>query len=247
MLTFIHQNSFAFTLLYKKIFAIILASNISCVFADSQISFELVHKNREHEELINSIPQISLSELKPLKYKFQKELILLPTHDNTLAISEEKLLQQLIKYDTLCLKISEIIKQLVKEYRVTGSFKSKLLGFANTFQNSVKPAQNNINTLNGFISYKTHFAATYISFIYTINENTGFYAQYRKDINDPSSIIGSYRIDLKNSFDELEILHKSYLLSKKSYELKNLILIIDDEIRRRNANNISSLEFDHRL
>ena len=219
--------------------------SISNTFADSGH-----YKDPESTEtksayvLPTNLNEVSLAYLILLKKQRNSKLALLHSVKNDPRTSEVNLLRKLITYDNIRLKISEVIIKLVDEYKVTGSYKKKLLGYCDTFSGNIKHAQDSVRTLAEYKVYATHFAVAYISLIYTFKENSIFYAKYARDVKDPESTIGIYLNELAGSFEEVEKAHKQYELELFAHKIRQSIAQLDKEINLRKSRLITQYNAD---
>ena len=197
--------------------------------------------------LPTNLNENSLTKLKLLKKELESKLELLRPTQKALEISEKKLLNSLVAYDNVRLQIAEVIIKLVDEYNLTGSYKKKLLGYCDTFKKNIKPARSNVQTLDAYKVYGTHFAVAYISLLYTFKENPTFHTQYMNDINDPKSTIGKYRRELAISYGEVEKAQKEYESIIIAQKIQESILQLDKEIYMRKEKLIAHHKVDLNL
>ena len=233
------------TCVYIALIVYIFICNIPNVLADSvHYKDSVSSKTDSVHQLPTNLNEISLTKLKSLKKELESKSEQLWPTQNALDISEKKLLNSLIAYDNVRLQIAEVIIKLVDEYNVTGSYKKKLLGYCDTFSTRIKPARNNVHSLNGYKVYGTHFAVAYISLLYTFKENPTFQSKYMKDINDPKSTIGNYRRELAISYGEIEKVQKEYESITIAKKLHESILQLDKEINLRKEKLIAHHKVD---
>ena len=216
------------------LFALIFICSMSIVSADSQHN-QTATKEKDNPLYLSlgNLSDISLVELKQIKQTRNLKIASLLHSVETLETSEGKLLKSLIAYDDVQLQIADIILKLTDEYKVTGKYKKKLLGYSKTFKTRIKPARGNLQTLDEYKVYSTHFSVAYISLLYAFKENPKFYQQYMNDINDPVSTIGKYRRELAILFRKVEQAQKEYESMVTVRDLEQSVEQLDREIKVR--------------
>ncbi len=244
MLNVFNRNIFKKTHIYNLLFLPLFICNVSNVFADS------MHYKHSASNITNSVSifpnnlkEITYTKLKSLKRELESKSDPLLQTQNALNSSEKKLLNSLFAYDNVRLQIAEVIIDLVEEYNVTGNYKKKLLGYSTTFNSRIKPARNNVRTLDEYKAYDKHFAVAYISLLYTFKENPDFYENYMRDINNLESTIGKYIKQLATAYGELEKSQHEYVSILTAQKNKELIVKIDNEIKIRKARIISKKQY----
>ena len=228
-----YQTICAKTCVYIALFTIVSIFNLPNVFADSlHYKDPAVSKTIASYAPPTNLTEISLGKLIVLKNEHESALQLLKLN-KTQATIELELLNALIAYDDVRLQIPEIITKLVDEYKVTGNYRKKLLGYCDTFDNKIKQARITVQTLDEYKVYSTHFAVAYISLAYTFKEDPSFYKQYTNDINNPKSTIGNYRKELAISYKKVEKAHKDYQAIVIEQKLEESLVKLNKEIEQR--------------
>ncbi len=222
-----HTGRFLFLLL-------ILAAAHSKVYAD------FGHRNDTQsnqfallEELPVNLDNYTLAELLDLRKQHYSQLQSIQDKSNSLKTSERKLLSQLLAYDNIRLKITDVIKKLIDEYNVHGAYKKKLLGYCQTFNTTIKTARNSVQTLTEYKMYGVQFALVYASLVYTFKENPEFYTSYQQDIENPDSTLGAYITELNQSYRKVELARKEYDVELAIQQLKQSIAKLDGAIVKR--------------
>ena len=215
---------------------------IVSIFNSSQLLADVLHSRSspKHKTISSyALPQdlsgISLEKLVALREEHEAALWLLTPDKKLHAYIEHTLLNTLLAYDDVRLQIADIIIKLIDEYEVNGRYREKLLGYCDTFNNKIKNARNTVHTLDEYKVYSTHFAAAYISLVYTFKENASFYRQYTNDIYNPESTIGRYRKELALSYKEVEQANKEYEAIIVVQKVEESIALLKKEISRRQA------------
>ena len=246
MLNKISQNFSAKSCVYTILFVSVLICNIPPnVFADSvHYQGPELSETNSVQVLPTNLSEIPITVLKLLKKERKSKLELFQPIQKSLEASEKELLDSLIAYDDVRLQIAEIIIKLVDEYNVTGSYKKKLLGYCDTFNTNIKPARSNVQTLEAYKVYGTHFAVAYISLLYTFRENSAFHSKYMSDINNPKSTIGKYRRELAVTYQEVKKAQKVYESILVARKINESIMQLDKEINTRKTRLISQYSAD---
>lgn len=232
MLSVCYQNLPANWRGFLSLFVLVFICNTS-VHADFGHHNSELEQSYSVDALPENLEKIPLQQLVALKKARYSKLRLLNPKAKALAISENDLLDSLIAYDNIRLKIADVIKRLIDEYHVSGSYKKKLLGYCRTFNTQIKNAQGKVKSLAEYKVYGTHFALAYVSLIYTFKENPEFFAQYQRDIGNTESTLGVYVSELNSSYREVEQARRDYDAILAAQQIERSITKLDHEIVKR--------------
>lgn len=213
-----------------SLFVLVFICNTS-VYADFGHRNETrVNQSTSVEVLPVNLEILTLVELFELRKQHHSQLRSLQTKSVARHANEQKLLERLLAYDNVRLKIVDVIKSLIDEYKVHGEYQRKLLGYCQTFSTKIQTARNNVHTLAEYKVYGAHFALVYASLVYTFKENPDFYANYQRDIKDSESTLGAYINELNASYREVEQARNEYDAGLLVQQIERSIARLDREI-----------------
>ena len=150
---------------------------------------------------------------------------------------DKELLNALLKYDDIRIKITYVIDELIEEYKVSKEIKETLLSFKNTFKEIIDDNRPLVKNLRDYKAYDFRLGSAYLAMMtafHSREDTKKFYFQLVKDKKNKNTSIGKYNFDLVS---EQEKIIKVKLNIEKQIEANDLIAKlreVENEISSRN-------------
>ena len=150
---------------------------------------------------------------------------------------DKELLNALLKYDDIRIKITYVIDELIEEYKVSKEIKETLLSFKDTFKEIIDDNRPLVKNLRDYKAYDFRLGSAYLAMMtafHSREDTKKFYFQLVKDKKNKNTSIGKYNFDLVS---EQEKIIKVKLNIEKQIEANDLIAKlqeVENEISSRN-------------
>lgn len=191
------------------------------------IDHEIIYKVPENLESMET------AEVQSLRSARQKDLDNLRNKNNSKSAAEQTMFEQLMAHDAVRLTITDVIPQLVEEYKIEGKFKKTLMGYRSTFAEEITESRSTVSNLQDYQSYDFRFTAVYMSMLFAFQEYPDFYNQLKIDMTDEKTSIGAYRKRLDDSYHRVEQARQQMDAYHNADDLENVIAALDEELARR--------------
>ena len=190
----------------------------------------------DHEQVYrvpDNLEAMETAEVESLRSARQKDLENLRNSTGSKQVAEQKMFEQLMTHDEVRLTITEVIPQLIEDYKIEGKFKDTLMGYRSTFAEEITESRETVSNLQDYQSYDFRFTAVYMSMLFAFQEYPDFYDQLKVDMVDEKTSIGSYRKRLDDSYVHVEKARQQMDAYHNAEDLENLIVELDEELARR--------------
>ena len=190
----------------------------------------------DHEQVYkvpDNLQTMETSEVESLRSARQKDLENLRNGVDSKRAAEQNMFEQLMAHDEVRLTITEVIPQLIEEYKIEGKFEKTLMGYRSTFVEEIGESRETVSNLQDYQSYDFRFTAVYMSMLFAFQEYPDFYDQLKADMVDEKTSIGSYRKRLDDSYVRVEQARQQMDVFHNADDLENVIAELDEELARR--------------
>ena len=187
-------------------------------------------KSYDVPENLTSMPTDEISELRDTH---QDELEMALKAAESKEAVEKNMLDELMKHDLVRLSIIDVIPELIEEYNIEGEFKDDLMGYRSTFTEELLGKRENVESLNDYQAYDFRFAAVYMSMLFAFQDHSEFYERLKADMVNENSSIGSYRMMLDESYDEVEEARVQMDLVNSVTDIEHVVEALNAELARR--------------
>jgi hypothetical protein len=150
---------------------------------------------------------------------------------------KEKLLSALLEYDDVRIQITDVIDEVIKEYKVEEDVKKILLSFKSTFENIIKDNRHLVKNLRDYKAYDFRLGSAYLAMMsafHETEESKKFYSRLVKDKQNDKTSIGRYNKRLKLSQENINLVKKEMEKEAEISDIKNIVKRIEKEILSRN-------------
>ena len=168
--------------------------------------------------------EINLKEIGKLEFVTKKEM-------------DEKLLNSLLKYDDIRIKITDVIDGLIEEYQVNDDIRNSLLAFKETFKEIIKENRPLVKSLRDYKAYDFRLGSAYLAMMtafHSREDTKKFYFQLVKDKKNNSTSIGRYNSDLVNEQEQIIKLKLDIERQLEANDIIEKLKEVDKEILSRN-------------
>lgn len=168
--------------------------------------------------------EINLKEIGKLEFVTKKEL-------------DGKLLNSLLKYDDIRIKITDVIDELIEEYQVNDDIRNSLLTFKETFKEIIKENRPLVKSLRDYKAYDFRLGSAYLAMMtafHSREDTKKFYFQLVKDKKNNSTSIGRYNSDLVNEQEQIIKLKLDIERQLEANDIIEKLKEVDKEILSRN-------------
>ena len=168
--------------------------------------------------------EINLKENGKLEFVTKKEL-------------DEKLLNSLLKYDDIRIKITDVIDELIEEYQVNDDIRNSLLTFKETFKEIIKENRPLVKSLRDYKAYDFRLGSAYLAMMtafHSREDTKKFYLQLVKDKKNNTTSIGRYSSDLVNEQEQIIKLKLDIERQLEANDIIEKLKEVDNEILSRN-------------
>ena len=190
----------------------------------------------DHEQVYkvpDNLETMETAEVESLLSARQKDLENLRNGANSKQAAEQKMFEQLMAHDEVRLTITDVIPQLIEDYKIEGKFKNTLMGYRSTFAEEITESRETVSNLQDYQSYDFRFTAVYMSMLFAFQEYPDFYDQLKIDMVDEKTSIGGYRKRLDDSYVRVERAREQMDAYHNADDLENVIAELDEELARR--------------
>ena len=189
----------------------------------SKYSYDLQNMN------IEELEKIKLTLKKYLKDNKHKD-----TYSDITA--KEKLLVALLEYDDVRIQITDVIDEVINEYKVEEDVKNILLSFKSTFENIIKDNRHLVKNLRDYKAYDFRLGSAYLAMMsafHETEESRKFYSRLVQDKKDDKTSIGRYNKKLKLSQENINLVKKEIEKHSEISDVKKVLAKIEKEILSR--------------
>ena len=146
---------------------------------------------------------------------------------------DKKLLDALLKYDDERILITNVIDEIIIEYKVNAEIKKTLLSFKETFKITTKENRYLVKNLRDYKSYDFRLGAAYLAMMSALHE-TELYSNLVRDKKNVDTSIGRYSKNLKLAQKEVSAVKLEIEYFKEIREARVTLVKIEKEISSRN-------------
>ena len=146
---------------------------------------------------------------------------------------DKKLLDALLKYDDERILITNVIDEIIIEYKVNAEIKKTLLSFKETFKITTKENRYLVKNLRDYKSYDFRLGAAYLAMMSALHE-TELYSNLVRDKKNVDTSIGRYSKNLKLAQKEVNAVRLEIEYFKEIREARVTLVKIEKEISSRN-------------
>ena len=153
--------------------------------------------------------------------------------DNT---AKEELLVALLEYDDVRIQITDVIDEVINEYKVEEDVKNILLSFKSTFENIIKDNRHLVKNLRDYKAYDFRLGSAYLAMMsafHETEESRKFYSRLVQDKKDDKTSIGRYNKKLKLSQENINLIKKEMEKHSEISDVKKVLAKIEKEILSR--------------
>ena len=153
--------------------------------------------------------------------------------DNT---AKEELLVALLEYDDVRIQITDVIDEVINEYKVEEDVKNILLSFKSTFKNIIKDNRHLVKNLRDYKAYDFRLGSAYLAMMsafHETKESRKFYSRLVQDKKDDKTSIGRYNKKLKLSQENINLVKKEMEKHSEISDVKKVLAKIEKEILSR--------------
>ena len=184
-------------------------------------------------EVPENLSSMSTDEVSDLRDTRQEELEMALKAAESKEEIEDNMLDELMEHDLVRLSIIDVIPELIEEYKIEGEFKEDLMGYRSTFSEELMEMREDVETLRDYQAYDFRFAAVYMSMLFAFQDHAEFYERLKADMVDENSSIGSYRMMLDESYDEVEEARIQMDLVNSVADIERVVDALNAELARR--------------
>tara|TARA_A100000164_G_scaffold160523_1_gene142332 strand:+ start:837 stop:1472 length:636 start_codon:yes stop_codon:yes gene_type:complete len=189
----------------------------------SKYSYDLETMN------IEELEETKLTLKNYLKNNYHKDTY----SDNT---AKEELLVALLEYDDVRIQITDVIDEVINEYKVEEDVKNILLSFKSTFENIIKDNRHLVKNLRDYKAYDFRLGSAYLAMMsafHETEESRKFYSRLVQDKKDDKTSIGRYNKKLKLSQENINLVKKEIEKHSEISDVKKVLAKIEKEILSR--------------
>ena len=149
---------------------------------------------------------------------------------------KEELLIALLEYDDVRIKITDVIDEVINEYKVEEGVKNILLSFKSTFENIIKDNRHLVKNLRDYKAYDFRLGSAYLAMMsafHETEESRKFYSRLVQDKKDDKTSIGRYNKKLKLSQENINLVKKEIEKHSEISDVKKVLAKIEKEILSR--------------
>ena len=160
-------------------------------------------------------------------------------HKNTYSdnTAKEELLVALLEYDDVRIQITDVIDEVINEYKVEEDVKNILLSFKSTFENIIKDNRHLVKNLRDYKAYDFRLGSAYLAMMsafHETEESKKFYSRLVKDKKIKTTSIGKYNADLQSAQININIVKREMEKLSEISDIQTVLANIEKEISGRN-------------
>ena len=151
-------------------------------------------------------------------------------------ILEKKLLVALLEYDDVRIQITNVIDEIIQDYKVNIEIENTLLSFKDTFMNIIKDNRPLVKNLRDYKAYDFRLGSAYLAMMsafHETEESKKFYSRLVKDKKNDTTSIGKYNKELKLAQVNINLVKKDMETLTEISDIKAVLSKIEKEISIR--------------
>ena len=149
---------------------------------------------------------------------------------------EKKLLVALLEYDDVRIQITNVIDEIIQDYKVNIEIENTLLSFKDTFINIIKDNRPLVKNLRDYKAYDFRLGSAYLAMMsafHETEESKKFYSRLVKDKKNDTTSIGKYNKELKLAQVNINLVKKDMETLSEISDIKAVLSKIEKEISIR--------------
>tara|TARA_A100000164_G_C21817029_1_gene728389 strand:- start:162 stop:830 length:669 start_codon:yes stop_codon:yes gene_type:complete len=149
---------------------------------------------------------------------------------------EKKLLVALLEYDDVRIQITNVIDEIIQDYKVNIEIENTLLSFKDTFMNIIKDNRPLVKNLRDYKAYDFRLGSAYLAMMsafHETEESKKFYSRLVKDKKNDTTSIGKYNKELKLAQVNINLVKKDMEALSEISDIKAALSKIEKEISIR--------------
>ncbi len=149
---------------------------------------------------------------------------------------EKKLLVALLEYDDVRIQITNVIDEIIQDYKVNIEIENTLLSFKDTFMNIIKDNRPLVKNLRDYKAYDFRLGSAYLAMMsafHETEESKKFYSRLVKDKKNDTTSIGKYNKELKLAQVNINLVKKDMETLTEISDIKAVLSKIEKEISIR--------------
>jgi len=149
---------------------------------------------------------------------------------------EKKLLVALLEYDDVRIQITNVIDEIIQDYKVNIEIENTLLSFKDTFTNIIKDNRPLVKNLRDYKAYDFRLGSAYLAMMsafHETEESKKFYSRLVKDKKNDTTSIGKYNKELKLAQVNINLVKKDMETLSEISDIKAALSKIEKEISIR--------------
>ena len=149
---------------------------------------------------------------------------------------EKKLLVALLEYDDVRIQITNVIDEIIQDYKVNIEIENTLLSFKDTFMNIIKDNRPLVKNLRDYKAYDFRLGSAYLAMMsafHETEESKKFYSRLVKDKKNDTTSIGKYNKELKLAQVNINLVKKDMETLSEISDIKAALSKIEKEISIR--------------
>lgn len=149
---------------------------------------------------------------------------------------EKKLLVALLEYDDVRIQITNVIDEIIQDYKVNIEIENTLLSFKDTFTNIIKDNRPLVKNLRDYKAYDFRLGSAYLAMMsafHETEESKKFYSRLVKDKKNDTTSIGKYNKELKLAQVNINLVKKDMETLTEISDIKAVLSKIEKEISIR--------------
>lgn len=149
---------------------------------------------------------------------------------------EKKLLVALLEYDDVRIQITNVIDEIIQDYKVNIEIENTLLSFKDTFTNIIKDNRPLVKNLRDYKAYDFRLGSAYLAMMsafHETEESKKFYSRLVKDKKNDTTSIGKYNKELKLAQVNINLVKKDMETLSEISDIKAVLSKIEKEISIR--------------
>lgn len=149
---------------------------------------------------------------------------------------EKKLLVALLEYDDVRIQITNVIDEIIQDYKVNIEIENTLLSFKDTFMHIIKDNRPLVKNLRDYKAYDFRLGSAYLAMMsafHETEESKKFYSRLVKDKKNDTTSIGKYNKELKLAQVNINLVKKDMETLSEISDIKAVLSKIEKEISIR--------------
>ena len=149
---------------------------------------------------------------------------------------EKKLLVALLEYDDVRIQITNVIDEIIQDYKVNIEIENTLLSFKDTFMHIIKDNRPLVKNLRDYKAYDFRLGSAYLAMMsafHETEESKKFYSRLVKDKKNDTTSIGKYNKELKLAQVNINLVKKDMETLTEISDIKAVLSKIEKEISIR--------------